>query len=67
MIVGSESVFTASQTWKKAMEKVKGPDWVGGAEFNCSPDRFDDVASKAFKDVRISIITIGWDIRTPKC
>lgn len=55
----------ASQTWEDAMEKSKGETWVIDTKFNCGPTAYDKVAHKAFRNVRISTISVGYDLIAP--
>ena len=59
-------VLSAADTWHAAMEKAEGEDWVVDAKFNCTR-KYDAIAHRAFRDVTISAITIGYDVQAPHC
>lgn len=57
--------INAADKWQSVMEKTEGHDWIIDTKFNCpnkNEDKYNDAAHKAFKDVKISAITIGYGI-----
>ena len=62
----SDPVLSGANTWQAAMEKIEGEDWVVDAKFNCT-HKYDAIARSAFRDVKISAITIGYDVKAPGC
>lgn len=65
-VLASSPVLSAAHTWKTAMEKIEGENWVIDAKFNCTR-KYDAIAHRAFQDVTISAITIGYDVQVPRC
>lgn len=61
------AALIAAEKWQEAMEKVEGYEWVIDTKFNCNPTKYNQVAQRAFRDVTISAITIGYDIEVPRC
>ena len=59
--------INAAHKWQAAMEKSEGENWVSATKFNCDRTKYDHIAHQAFRDVKISAITIGYDIETPRC
>ena len=62
----SGPALSAADTWQVAMEKTEGENWVVDAKFNCTR-QYDAIAHRAFRNVTISAITVGYDIQTPRC
>ena len=62
----SDAALGAADRWQQAMEREQGADWVVAGEFNCT-SQYDDIAHDAFRSVRITAITIGFNLRTPEC
>jgi hypothetical protein len=62
----SDQAITAASTWRDQMIQAKGEDWVMDGGFNCD-NQFDPVASQAFKDVPVTAVTIGHELRSPSC
>lgn len=58
--------IAASMTWEDAMEKVEGRYWIIDKQFNYTR-KYDAVAHQAFQNVRISKITIGYDLLSWLC
>lgn len=57
--------INAANKWQSVMEKAEGHDWIIETKFNCpnkNEDKYNEAAHKAFKDVKISAITIGYGI-----
>lgn len=65
-VLVSSPVLSAAHTWEAAMEKIEGENWVIDAKFNCTR-KYDAIAHRAFQDVTISAITIGYDVQVPRC
>lgn len=63
----SGPALSAADKWQDAMERSEGQDWVIDTKFNCSRTKYDQVAHQAFRGVTISAITIGYDIKVPRC
>ena len=59
--------LNAAEKWQAAMAKAEGEDWVIDRKFNCSRTKYNQIAHQAFRDVRISAITIGYNIDTQRC
>jgi hypothetical protein len=62
-----DAVIDAANIWEEAMKKDKGADWVMYAKFNCEPEKYNSIAHKAFKNIKITAITIGRNIIKPTC
>lgn len=60
------AAIDAAHNWKEAMSS-KGEDWIIEAKFNCDGAEYDSVAHEAFKNVKITAITIGYYIEKPSC
>ena len=65
VVLVDDAAIEASEKWSEAMEKAEGEDWVLETKFNCSRTKYDKIAHKIFRDVRISAITIGYGLDTP--
>ena len=61
-----EPAVEAAFAWKAGMMEAEGEDWVLDAKFNCT-QKYEEVAHRLFREVRISKITIGYDIEIPRC
>ena len=44
------------------MEAGEGAFWVSERKFNCQRNKYDALAHKAFKNVKITAITVGYVI-----
>lgn len=66
VVLAKDAALTAAGLWHDVMEKVEGKNWVMNAKFNCT-SKYNAVARKAFRNVKISGITIGRDIIPPNC
>jgi hypothetical protein len=62
----SDSAIKASYVWQNAMSKIEGEKWMSEAMFNCTK-KYDIIAHNAFKDIKISAITIGYNIQPNSC
>lgn len=60
-------VLTAASYWKDAMIKGEGEDWIIDMQFDCNRAKYNSVAQKAFKNVRIGSIRIGFGIFGDGC
>jgi hypothetical protein len=51
------------------MEANEGVDWVVERKFNCQGSKYDALARKVFKNIKITAITVGYaiDMKTPLC
>lgn len=67
VVLVDDASIAASNAWQVPMEKAKGEDWVGEARFNCARNEYDDVARKAFRDITITTISIGYNLMLPEC
>mgnify|MGYP003375840932 CR=1 FL=1 len=56
----------ASRTWAAAMARNEDQDWIFNTRFNCT-NKYDGTARLAFRDIRITAITIGRNIAVPPC
>lgn len=56
----------AASLWQDHMTKAAGEDFVMDTRFNCDR-RFDAEAHQAFKDVKVTAVTIGHGLSTPRC
>lgn len=67
--LGADGASEAAETWQSAMEAGEGTDWVMERQFNCPRSKYDALAHKAFKNVKITAITVGYgiDIKTRLC
>lgn len=56
--LNSEDGSNASDVWKNAMAKKESDDWLIETKFNCT-NKYNNIAKKAFANVKITSITIG--------
>ena len=54
----SSQALDAAGKWEDGMLADHGEDWVIDAKFNCT-DRYDPIATRLFKNVRISSLEVG--------
>jgi hypothetical protein len=66
VVLVSDEVLDATDKWRSSMVKGEGEDWVSGTKFNCS-NKYDSVARKAFKNIKITSATIGFDLIDQDC
>lgn len=66
VVAGDQAVEAASEL-AKLMLAEHGEQWVWDGKFNCGNGKFDKAAHLLFKDVRITAITVGYDIRPSLC
>lgn len=66
-VVQAGDAAQKAQTWEDAMMKGEGALWVGDTKFNCARTKYDAVARKEFRNVRVTGISIGYGIETPRC
>jgi hypothetical protein len=59
----SNNAIDASETWRKSMN-LERPDYISDRKFNCE-DKYDDVARRAFSDIRITHISLGHNLVSP--
>ena len=59
VILAGEDALNASNIWEEVMVKNESEDWVIGTKFN-ETNKYNAIASKAFKNVKINSITIGY-------
>jgi len=62
-----EDVLAAAGIWRDTMEKGEGENWVIDTKFNCNRSKYDAIAHSAFKNIRVTGITIGYNIDRPHC
>ena len=67
VVVAGDKAVEAASEWAKLMLAEQGEQWVWDGKFNCGNGRYDEIAHFLFKDLRISAITIGYDIRPSLC
>lgn len=48
--------------WTQAMVQKEGEDWVNDGKFNCSPQKYNEIAEQFLKQDKIQKITIGYDL-----
>ena len=67
--LGGGDSIDAAATWQRAMEAGEGADWVEARKFNCQGSKYDALARKAFKNITITAITVGYaiDMEAPLC
>ncbi|MDB5454575.1 MAG: hypothetical protein JWP92_160 [Caulobacter sp.] len=56
----------ALERWTSAMRAGGGADYLATARYNCDP-RFDPAAEDAFAKLKPSAVTIGYNLKAPKC
>lgn len=66
VVLVDDEALNAASIWQDHMTKAAGEDFVMDTRFNCDR-RFDTVAHQAFKDVRVTAVTIGHGLSTPGC
>lgn len=66
VVLVSDSGTDALDKWRDAMIKDEGEDWVIDTKFNCS-DKYNSIAQKAFKNVKITSATIGFGLAVNDC
>jgi hypothetical protein len=64
-LVGDPAVDAANK-WETAMVAAEGEDYVIDLKFVCD-QKYDDLASSLFTNVRITAVTIGKFLPKPKC
>lgn len=62
----SNHALGAKDTWEAALGRVRDEKWVIDATLICSR-KYDESVRRAFRDVTIGVITIGYDIQVPGC
>lgn len=67
VVLVSGPALDASQTWAEAMTEQRGRRWVEEGRFNCADTTFNHDAQSAFRNIRITAITIGYDIKPRFC
>ncbi|MFW2132546.1 hypothetical protein [Ectothiorhodospira haloalkaliphila] len=65
-IVTEEISAAASKVTDYLIEK-HGEDWVMYQDFNCSPEDYYSVAQRAFNDVKVSEVKVGYYVYNPGC
>lgn len=65
-VLGSNAAGDASSKWQSAMVRDEGEEWVIATKFNCS-DKYNSIAQKAFKNVKITSATIGFGLTDRDC
>lgn len=66
-VVAGDQAVDAASDWAKLMLAEQGEQWVWDGKFNCGNGRYDKAAHVLFGTVRISSITVGYDIRPRLC
>ena len=66
IVLASGKASSAAHGWREHMNKSAGEDYVLQTQFNCET-RFDAFAAKAFQDVPVSAVTIGYGLPQQKC
>lgn len=66
VVLASDSAIDASNKWRNAMLKDEGEDWIIDTKFNCS-NKYNSIAQKAFKNVKITSATIGFGLTVNEC
>ena len=61
-----EDAGRAADKWVEAMKADHGEDWVVKTRFNCTESE-DPLATRLFKDVRITSLEIGRFVQTEAC
>lgn len=67
VVQAGDPALAAADKWQAAMEREEEEDWIMYAKFNCSRTKYDQVAHQVFRDVKISAITVGYNIEPPSC
>ena len=67
--LSSDTALAAAGKWEQAMLKNNSEDWVIDGKFNCSDAarRYQPIARAAFKHVKASSISVGYQIPMPRC
>lgn len=60
-----DAALSAAGDWEAQVLKARGEDYVMDLGFNCD-DQFNAQASKAFKAVKATAVTIGHDLAVPQ-
>lgn len=61
-----DDAIGAASTWKEHMAQVVNEDYLLETSFNCD-NRFDVAANEIFKNIKVTGVTIGHDLKTPGC
>jgi hypothetical protein len=67
IVLATDIALDASKIWEDAMIKGEGENWVIETKFNCGFTKYDEIAHNAFKNVRITAITVGYEIAPQVC
>lgn len=62
----SDDAIRAAGVWQERMTKTVNETYVSETRFNCD-NRFDPIANEVFKNIRVTGITIGHNLKTPNC
>lgn len=62
----NDDALRAAEVWQERMTRIANETYVSEGRFNCD-NRFDPIANEAFKNIRVTGITIGHNLKTPSC
>lgn len=65
VILTSDAAIDSAFKWRDVMFAEKGEDYVIDGKFNCSYE-YNSIAQKAFKNVKINSIKIGYGVKTER-
>lgn len=65
----TDDFIDAVNIWGDAMKKEEGEDWIFNTQFNCEPNKYEDVAMKAMGHIHPQYLSFGYSIteNLPKC
>ena len=66
VVLAGDQAVNAAYSWRDAISKAKGDDFVVDTRFNCERT-FDPAAMHHFQGVEVTAVTIGSGLSTPGC
>lgn len=67
VVLVDDASNAAAEQWRGAMAAQESEDWIIDTRFNCTPEKYGDVARKAFAAVKPTAITLGHGLPAPRC
>lgn len=64
-LVGDAAIHAANR-WEEVMRQQEGVEWIADRKFACT-DKYNALASKLFKNIRVTSATVGTDISDNDC
>lgn len=58
---------TSLPSWSEQMKAEQTKEWIWDGHYNCMPNKYQAIARNDMKNIKIDGITVGYDIKTPKC